>query len=71
MSRSTAILLVLGAILAAAGAFFVTWEVCTREVLGQCVAREAIYQAPGLALLVVGILAFAAGLTLLATRGRG
>lgn len=70
MARADLVLLVLGVALAPIGVFLATWEVCVRTVLNVCVERGVLYQAPGLALLILGILLFLMGAVLLAT-GKG
>lgn len=68
MSRADVVLLVLGGVMAPLGVILMSWETCLQVIGGLCVGVQRPYEATGLAVLVAGILLFAVGLVLLATR---
>lgn len=71
MDRASVTLLIMGVLLAPVGIYLATYETCVDYivVLGNevCTARGIPYQAPGYALLILGILLFIVGLLLLVT----
>ncbi len=74
MERAPLALTILGIMTAPVGIYLATLERCVRDItLGEesiCIEYGLPYQAPGYALLILGVLLFVAGLVLIATRRR-